>query len=138
MIDKLRLRVVSQETELLNTMVDSVTLPGSEGELTLLPNHIPLMAKLDYGELVYRQAGQTASIAISTGFLNLGANNEVIVLVDSATHARDISLEKAREAIKRANETIHYSRDRQELLKAEASLKWALLQAKVAERGRGR
>lgn len=136
MPDKLKLRVVSQEKELLNASVDSVTLPGSEGELTILPTHISLMTRLEVGELVYRSGGVAASIAVSQGFLNVGADNEVIVLVDSASHARDISVQKAEAAIREAHETLRVSQNQQELLKAEAALKFALLQVRIAQKAK--
>lgn len=134
MNDKIKLKVISQEKELLNTEVDSVSLPGSEGELTILPNHIPLMSKLDIGVLIYRQDGAENSITVANGFLNVGAHNEVVVLVDSAVDAREVSIEKAEKAILEAKKTLQFSQNKQELLKAEAALKFALLQVRVAQK----
>nr|MBP9781700.1 ATP synthase F1 subunit epsilon [Candidatus Woesebacteria bacterium] len=102
MSSKLKLRVVSQEAELLDALVDSVTVPGTEGELTILPYHIPLFTKIDVGELIYRSGGQQSSIVVSNGFLNVAPDNNVVVLVDSALHSRDISVQKAEQAIKQA------------------------------------
>ena len=134
MSSKLKLRVVSQEMELLDALVDSVTVPGSEGELTILPYHIPLFTKIDVGELVYRSGNQEASIVVSNGFLNVAPDNNVVVLVDSALHARDISVQKAEQAIKDAHETMRLSQDQRELLMAEASLRLALLEIKIARK----
>jgi len=131
---KLKLRVVSQEAELLNAVVDSVTVPGSEGELTILPYHIPLFTKISVGELIFRSGTEQGSIVVSNGFLNVAPNNSVIVLVDSALHARDISIQKAEQAIKEAHESMRLSRDQRELLLAEAALKRALLEIKVARK----
>ncbi|HNQ17175.1 MAG TPA: ATP synthase F1 subunit epsilon [Candidatus Woesebacteria bacterium] len=134
MSSKLKLRVVSQEAELLDALVDSVTVPGTEGELTILPYHISLFTKIDVGELIYRSGGQQSSIVVSNGFLNVAPDNNVVVLVDSALHSRDISVQKAEQAIKQAHETMRLSQDRKELLMAEASLRLALLEIKIARK----
>lgn len=132
MTNKLKLTVVSQERQLLTTEVESITAPGSEGELTILPDHLPLFTQLQAGVLTYRNGKEEAMIVVSKGFLDVAPNNEVTVMVDTAVHARDISLEKAEDAIRQAQETMTTTQDRRELLLAEASLKQALLEVKVA------
>lgn len=132
MSEKLKLTVVSQERQLLTAEVDSITAPGSEGELTVLPSHVPVFTQLQAGILTFRQGKDTTQIVVSKGFLDVAPNNEVTVMVDTAVHARDISLERAEQAIKAAQETMTSTQDRRELLLAEASLKQALLEVKVA------
>lgn len=129
---KINLTIVSQEKELLSTEVDSVTAPAAEGEVTILPNHLPLFTQLETGVLTYRIGKQEEQILVSKGFLDVAPNSEVIVMVDTAVGARDISLEKAQAAIKAAQETIASPRDQRELLMAEASLKLAMLEVKMA------
>ena len=133
---KLQLRVVSQERELLNETVDSLTAQTVTGEITILPNHIPLFTKLDTGELVYRHDKQINSVVVSRGFLTVSPNNEVTVMADSAVYAREISEEKAQEAIQAAHETLRMSVDQRERVLAEASLRRALLEIRIAERSR--
>jgi F-type H+-transporting ATPase subunit epsilon len=130
---KLTLTVVSQEKELLSAQVDSITLPASSGEVTILPQHIPLFSPLQPGVVTYRDGQEENQIVVSQGFLDVGPDSQVTVIVDSAVHSRDISLEKAEAAIKAAHETMANTQDRQELLMAEASLRQALLEIKVAE-----
>lgn len=132
MPEHIKLTVVSQERQLLTAEVNSVTAPGSQGELTILPHHIPVFTQLQAGVLTFRQGKEDNQIVISKGFLDVAPNNEVTVMVDMAVHARDISLEKAEHAIQAAQETMTTTQDRRELLLAEASLKQALLEAKVA------
>ena len=50
---RLHLTIVSQERQLIDQLVDAITAPASEGEITILAGHIPLMSKLQYGELRY-------------------------------------------------------------------------------------
>ena len=131
---KLNLRVVSQERELITESVDSVTATTVDGEVTILAGHIPLFTKLQTGELVYRIDKTESSIVVSRGFLTVSPNNEVTIMADTAVHAREISEEKAQEAIAAANETLRTSDDQRERILAEASLRRALLEIKIAER----
>jgi F-type H+-transporting ATPase subunit epsilon len=133
---QLQLSVVSQEREVLSTAVDSLTAITSEGEVTILPGHVPLFSQLVTGILLYRQGKDEHSMVISKGFLDVAPYNEVIIMVDSAVAARDISEQKAEEAIEAARETMLNSTDRQELIMAEASLKRAMLELKVAQKSK--
>lgn len=131
------LHVVSQERELLSEQVASVSVPTSEGEITVLPEHIPLFAKVQAGELVYRpQGGMEASVVVSDGMVNVAPSGDVTVLVDSAVLERDISLSKAEDALRAARETMEKTQDQRELILAEASLRQAMMEVKVAQKTR--
>lgn len=131
------LTVVSQEKQLLKTKVSQVTAPTVQGEITVLPEHIGLFSKLQTGELRYLINGTEESIVISDGFITVSPDSTVTVMVDTAKLARDISVQKAEEAVKAAQELILASpEDRRELLMAEASLKRALLEIRVAQKSK--
>ena len=131
---KLTLRVISQEKKLLEEIVDKVTLPSTDGEITILPQHAALLSELTTGHLRFTQDDVEQSVVVSRGFVDIHPSGIVTVLVDSATHARDISVEKVEAAIKAAQETMSHSEDRRELLMAEASLKRAMLEMKIAQK----
>jgi len=133
-MNKFPLRIVSQEKELLSVEVESVSAPTSEGEITILYKHIPLFSKLNTGQLIYRIDNQENIVVVSEGFLNIAPTGEVTVMVDSGVLARDISLSKAEEAIKAAHETMEKTQDQRELLMAEASLRQAMIEIKVAQK----
>lgn len=133
---QLQLELVSQEKRLLTVMIDSLSVVTSEGELTILPGHISLFAKLVPGELIYREQKTEHSVVISAGFLDVSDQNKITVMVDTAVAARDISEQKAQQAIEQAHQTMQNSSDRQELLMAEASLRRALLEIKVAQKSK--
>lgn len=133
-MQKLKLTVVSQERKLLETEVESVTAVTTQGEITVLARHIPLFTQLQTGILKYTTSEGEHSIVASDGFLTVSPSNEVIVMVDSATLARDISVKQAEEAVAAAKETMKISEDRRELIMAEASLKRAMLEIKVAQK----
>ncbi len=131
----LHLTIVTQDKQLLSTEADSVTAVTSEGEITVLPEHVPLFSQLVTGELVYRHDGEEDSLVVSKGFIDVGPDSTVIIIVDSAVHAREISIEKAEAAVKAAQETMAMSTTtQQEMIMAEASLRRALLEIRVAQK----
>jgi F-type H+-transporting ATPase subunit epsilon len=131
---KFPLHIVSQEKELLAEEVESVSVPTSEGEITVLYKHIPLFAKVNTGQLIYRTDGKEATVVVSDGFVNVTPSGEVKVMVDSGTLDRNISVEKAQEAIKAAKETMEKTEDQREMIMAEASLRQAMMEVKVAQK----
>ncbi len=81
---------------LIDTSVDEVIAPAAMGELGILPGHVPLLAALRPGVLVYRTKDRTGIVAVGEGYLEVtpatatGADNRVLVLVDQATRAGEI------------------------------------------------
>lgn len=132
--NKLNLQIVSQERELFSGQVEFISAPGVDGELTILPFHAPLFCQLTDGELRYSINNTIEMLVVSAGFLHVMPDNKTVVIVDSATEARHISLEKAEAAIKAAKETMLLSQDQRELLLAEAALRRAMLEIKVAQK----
>ena len=107
MADKLSLEVVTPFRTVLIEDVDSVTLPGIEGELGILPEHVPLLTTLDTGIMSYvNGSGNTQVIAIHWGYAQVDGNN-VRVLAELAETADEIDLPRAQEAEKKARELLH-------------------------------
>lgn len=133
---KILLTVVSQEEQLLKTKVDQITAPTVEGEITILPNHIALFSKLKTGELRYTDETEEHSLVISNGFITVSPESEVTVIVDSATLDRNISVSKAEQAVRDAKEAMTKTLDQRELLLAEASLRRAMLEIRIAQKSK--
>lgn len=131
---QLHLKIVSQERELVSEDASSVNVPSTEGELTILPRHIPLFVSLKSGIVRYTNTqGDENLLVISRGFLNVDPNNTATIMIDSAVTEREISPAKAEAAIEAAKRKIQASSaDGEELLRAEAELRYALLQLRVA------
>ncbi|MEQ1604781.1 MAG: F0F1 ATP synthase subunit epsilon [Pyrinomonadaceae bacterium] len=91
----LRLEIVTPENRVLDTEVDSVTVPTASGEVGILPSHAPLVSAIKPGVLAYTIKGTTDRLAISGGFLEVNAN-KVAVLADSAETAEEIDIDAAR------------------------------------------
>ena len=106
MADKLSLEVVTPFRTVLNEDVASVTLPGIEGELGILPEHVPLLTTLDTGIMSYvNGSGNTQAIAVHWGYAQVDGNN-VRVLAELAETADEIDLPRAQEAEKKARELL--------------------------------
>ena len=130
----LMLEIVTPERLAYSDTVDSVVLPGSEGELGVLPHHAPLVSTLGVGELRIRKDGVEESFAIVGGFLQVRPD-KVVVMAETADMASEIDLEKAQEARREAERALEsgYS-EGVDLSTARAALQQALLRIRVAER----
>jgi F-type H+-transporting ATPase subunit epsilon len=130
----LQLEIVTPEKLAYQDEVDSVVLPGSEGELGVLPHHAPLVSTLGAGELRLRKGGQEESFAIVGGFLQV-LPDKVVVMAETADIASEIDLEKAQEARRKAEEALEGGFvEGADLAAARASLQSALIRIRVAER----
>ncbi len=92
MIKTLKLKIVTPERTILEEDVEQVTLPTSEGEITVLPGHVPLISTLRSGEIVAKKDGEYIPMAVVGGFIEVrptsaqgsGVATEVAVLADYA------------------------------------------------------
>ena len=132
----IKLKIASIEGLILEEEVDQITIPTQMGEITVLPNHIPLIAALSYGELLAKKGDVDIPFAVYGGFVEI-AKNEVRILTDVARYAPEIELEKVQDARKKADELLgqkgEYSKEYQELI---TSFETQIGQAKVAEKFR--
>jgi len=105
MSETLRLRVVTPQRLLLDEEADEVTAPGTVGEFGVLPNHITFLSSLEPGRLTYRRGGQVRTLVVSGGFAEV-VDNVMTVLADSAEFANEIDIERARAALRAAEESL--------------------------------
>ena len=136
----MQLEVVTPSRKMLEVAVESVTLPGSEGELGVLPEHIPLVTTLHTGVLSYSSNGETRVLAVHWGYVQVEAGR-VSVLVELAESADEIDVDRARSAETRARETLsgisvsgeNWEAEQQRLTKYEAKFKRALVRQQVLQ-----
>jgi len=128
------LEIVTPERLAYSDEVDSVVLPGSEGEMGVLPHHAPLVSTLGIGELRIRKGGAEESFAIVGGFVQVRPD-KVVVMAETADMASEIDLEKAQEARREAERALESGyHEAADLAAARAALQQALLRIRVAER----
>ena len=130
----IQLEIVTPERLAYSDTVDSVVLPGSEGELGVLPHHAPLVSMLGVGELRIRKGGTEESVAIVGGFLQVRPD-KIVVMAETADMASEIDLETTQEARREAERALESGfREGADLAAARAQLQQALLRIRVAER----
>ena len=130
------MEIVTPERLAYSDEVDSVVLPGSEGELGVLPHHAPLVSMLGVGELRIRKGGAEESFAIVGGFLQVRPD-KVVVMAELADLASEIDLEAAEAARREAERAIEQGfEEPADLARARAAMERALLRIRVAERRR--
>jgi len=132
---QLQLKIITPERIVLDEMVDLVTLPTGEGEITVLPDHIPLISTLASGDVVAKVNGELVPMAVSGGFIEV-SGNVVKVLADFAEHVADISDEVLAKAKARAEE-LKKLKDGNEVVDFEAfegELERSLTRVKMADK----
>jgi F-type H+-transporting ATPase subunit epsilon len=130
----IKLEIVTPERLVFDETVDGVTLPGSEGELGVLPHHAPLVSTLGVGELRIREGANEEWFAIVGGFVQV-LPDKVVVMAETADMASEIDLEKAQEARRDAERALESGYvEGADLSTARAALQAALLRERVAQR----
>lgn len=133
-------KIVTPEKKVYEDMVDSVTIPTTEGEITVLPNHIPLVTILTPGELVVRNGKEEKYMAVSGGFVTVHLKNKLVILADTAERAEELTLEAIERARERARILLEEKRGKDEVAFADAAagLERELARLKVARKHRAR
>jgi F-type H+-transporting ATPase subunit epsilon len=131
----LKLEIVTPEKTAYSEDVEMVTLPGSEGELGVYPNHVPLLTTLNPGELRVLKGGKETFLAIGEGFVEITAST-VSVLTDMALEPSVIDESAAEAAVARAKAAMKEDLGKEEVAAVQASLQKALAQLHVKRRRR--
>lgn len=122
----IKFKIVTPERVVYENDILQVSIPTTTGEITILPNHMPLISVVSAGELRIKDANGEQMIAVAGGAVEVKPGNEVVILADTAERVEEIDIARAEEARKRAEEQM------QQLKNAE-DVDYAKLQA-VMER----
>ncbi len=99
---QLKLKIITPERLVLEEMVDQVSLPTTLGEITVLPEHIPLITGLSSGDVVALVNGEYVPMAVVGGFLEVKQDENgfttVAVLADFAEHMGELTDDKIEKA----------------------------------------
>jgi len=141
MAKQLKLKIITPERLVLEEMVDQVTMPSTEGEITVLPDHIPLISGLASGDIVALSGSEVVPMAVAGGFVEIKKREgvtEVAVLADFAEHVSEISDEKIAQARARAEELKKQleNNDNVDFEHFEAELERSLTRVKIADKWR--
>ncbi|MDQ6846104.1 MAG: F0F1 ATP synthase subunit epsilon [Candidatus Dormibacteraeota bacterium] len=133
MANKLQVELLTAEGHVLSEEADFVVAPGMEGDLGVLPRHIPLLTPLRTGEIMVRNNGQEQHFFVAGGFLEV-TPDKVVILADVAERAEDIDEAAAEAARKSAEDALAQDSGDAD---AAAQLERAIFRLRVAEIRRG-
>jgi F-type H+-transporting ATPase subunit epsilon len=133
MANTLKLEIVTPEAKTYSEDVEMVTLPGSEGEMGIFPQHVPLMTQIVPGEVLVRKGGRDYFLAIGEGFVEI-TGERVAIMTDMAIRAENVDEAKAEEARQRAEARLAEKLDDTESAMVSAALAHSLAQLKVKRR----
>lgn len=96
--------IATPEKIVFKALVSQISLPTKMGEITILPNHEPLVAALSPGVIKIIKDGGEKFLAIGEGFAEIQTGNRAIILAENAETAEEIDIERAERARRRAEE----------------------------------
>lgn len=137
MADQLQLEVVTPERRVLSESVNSVTVPGRNGEMQLLPGHAALIAELKTGVLSYTEAGTTFQLHVSGGFVEV-SDDRVSVLAEIAERPEEIDAARAKLSRDHTEKELSsWSGTEEDFENARAKLERSMVRLQLASPSRG-
>ena len=127
----LTLDIVTPDAKVYSESVDEVGLPTAEGRIHVLPHHVPLIAKLNAGEIKVHKGNAIEMLAVGSGFVEV-YGDKVSILTDQAINVEEVDDKDIDEAIKRAQEALEEGAKSNigaaEIERLEAAAKFAMAQ----------
>lgn len=110
----------------------SMTLKTIVGEMTILPNHYPLISSIEMTKIVFRRDKSIITAFASEGMINI-REKEVVLILNAFEFKDDIDLERARASYQRAYERINSKEESIDVARAEAALRRAMMRISIVE-----
>ena len=129
---KLKLEIVTPYGLILSEDVDEVTCTGSEGDFGVLPGHVPFFTTLKVGMIIYKKGNTTKYVFVNWGYAEV-SSERVMILADSAEKSEEIDVERAKAAMKRAEERLKKIEEF-DFARSTASLERAVMRSQIAEK----
>lgn len=133
----LTLEIVTPEAKVYSDTIDSVVIPTVEGEIGVLPGHIPVVTQVEHGELRVAKGGETRLLAVSGGFAQIDGDH-VRVLAEHAITEDKIDEGAVEAALKRAEQELNEAKniDPQQYEHLQGLVRYAGVQLAVKRRKR--
>lgn len=135
MTNTLQLEIVTPDATVYSEAVEMVTLPGVEGQMGVLPQHVRLMTQMVPGELIVRKDGHEDFLAVGEGLVEI-TNEHVSIVTNMAVAIESIDEAAAEEARQRAAARLKEKLSSEEVASVNASLARSLAQLHVKRRHR--
>ena len=105
MADKIKIEIVTPDAMVVSDEVDEITVSGTEGEFGVLPGHCHMLSSLKIGEVNYKAGNTVKYLALGGGYAQVGPD-KVTILAETAELAEEIDLERAKNAVSKAEEDL--------------------------------
>ncbi len=129
--------IATPEREVYRDTVESLTVPTIEGEITILPHHLPLSTVIKPGEVTIRQGSSERPFAVGGGFLEVHPDN-VVLQADAAEHVAELDAQRAEEAVVLAEQRkLELTKDHEEYAAVAAKLERDLARLRIIRKHRG-
>lgn len=112
--DTIELKVVTPNGVIYDSEVKRATIPTESGEITIYPDHAPLISILKPGEIQVKKEDYEVGMSVSKGVLEVQPDNKIYALADTAERATSIDIEQAKQARERAREILEKKRNQEE------------------------
>ena len=136
----LKLKVITPDKVITDEVVDSVSLPTTSGVITVLNKHVPLVSTIKAGEMVIRKAGSGVGYSVYKGLVNVRPHlkgiTEVVVLLERGEMVEELDVERAEEALKRAEAMRDEKVDDEDFSLFEGLVEKELNRVKIAKKYR--
>lgn len=133
----LKVRIITPERTVFEGEADGLTLPSTTGELTILPNHVPLMTLLKSGEVALHHGAKRQHMLVHGGFVQV-SENEVKLLTDAAELEEEVDERRASDALERARRAKEEAATEHDTAEALAALERAVARLQLVERRKQR
>jgi F-type H+-transporting ATPase subunit epsilon len=133
MADSLKLEIVTPGAVVYSQDVQMVTLPAVDGQIGILPHHVPLLTRVVPGEIIVLKDGRQDFLAVGGGLVEI-TGDHVAIVTDMAVAVKDIDEARAEEARQRAAARLQDKISDEEVATVNASLARSLAQLRVKRR----
>ncbi len=136
----LTLEIVTPEAKVYSDTVDNVVVPTVEGEIGILPGHLPLLSQVADGELRVTKGNDLETLVIGDGFVEI-QGDKVSVLAEHAIEENQIDEDAVEKAMQRAQAALDEAKkdnlDPAEVERLESVVRFAVAQLGIKRRRRG-
>lgn len=131
MASLVKLDIVTPEEVVYSEDIELLIAPAIDGEIGILPKHIPLVTGLDTGILRIKKDGEEIKVPISDGFMEVKPDL-INVVVRTAELPHEIDVDRAQRALERAEKRVNEKNQKTDQARAKAALDRALARLKAA------
>ncbi|MFH1498664.1 MAG: ATP synthase F1 subunit epsilon [Verrucomicrobiota bacterium] len=133
----LTLEIVTPEARVYSDTIDTVVIPTVQGEIGILPGHLPLLTQVEAGELRVTKAGREERLVVGNGFAQISGDT-VSILAENAIDEAKIDENAAEAAMKRAEQALKDAEGLEpaEVERLEGIVRFTIAQLGVKRRGR--